>query len=230
MLGPSEGHHLVDVLRLGPGDLVVVFDGEGREATARIVSAGGNDRGVVLAEEETLATDQSTTEVILVVALPKGKRMDVVVEKGTEMGVSAIWPVLTDRVVARPDAVRSRQRAERWRRIAQSAAKQCCRARVPDVREPAPLADVLPEAAACDLLLVGSLAADAVPLRQAVAGRRAGSPRTVAMLIGPEGDLTEVELQSALEAGAVPVSFGSTTLRVETAALFACAVLVYEFS
>jgi 16S rRNA (uracil1498-N3)-methyltransferase len=155
--------------------------------------------------------------------------MELVVEKTTELGVSVIRPVLTERVVTRPEGGRAAARVERWRRIAVSAAKQCGRDRVPSIAEIAPFSDALPEGGRCDLFLAGSLAPDAVPLSKALAPWRKRKPQSVAILIGPEGDLSPDELHEAANEGAVPVSFGNTTLRVETAAIFAAAVLAYEF-
>ena len=228
-LSTSEEHHLLDVVRVSPGDEVAVFDGEGRRAVARVVEAGGGEARVVLEIARQLDAVLAGTARILIVALPKGARMDLIIEKATEMGVSEIWPVITERVVARPEGSRAAARTDRWRRIARSASKQCGRERVPDIRAPAPLSDVLPEAGECDLFLVGSLAPDAAALHDVLAERRGQCPHRVAMLIGPEGDLSHDELRAATDAGAVPVSFGGITLRVETAALFAAAVLAYEF-
>jgi len=224
-----EERHMLEVLRLADGDEVEVFDGEGRAAVARLVLQAGR-AGLHLEIVRPLPVQTEEVEKILVVALPKGKRMDLVVEKAAELGVSQIRPVITERVIARPEGERAAQRIERWRRIALSAAKQCGRETVLSVGEILPLPEVLTSIGRCDLFLVGSLAPDARPLREALAPWRKRKPGSVAVLIGPEGDLSAGELQAAASAGAVAVSFGKTVLRVETAAIFAAAVLAYEFS
>jgi 16S rRNA (uracil1498-N3)-methyltransferase len=233
-LSADEQHHLRDVLRGKAGDTVLAFDGRGREAEARLAVRGG--RGGTDAREITLQVLRGVSQagpavaITLIQALPKGTRMDWIVEKATELGVRAIVPAVTERVVARLSAGQRGERRERWRRVACGAAKQCGTAWIPDIM---PVTEFGELGVFCrfDLFAVGSLAGDARPLR-AVAGewRSAGRlPGSVGILIGPEGDLTPQELGQAARMGAVPVSFGRRVLRVETAALYALSVLAYEF-
>ena len=224
-LSRAESHHLVHVLRVRDGDNVGVFDGHGREALACVELADDAACLRILGERHSM---QPVVDVTLLQALPKGGRMDVIVEKGTELGIRTFVPVVTERVVVRLDRDQSQKRVERWRRLAVSAARQCGLSTVPEVKPVMALADAVACCADADLFLVGSLREDARPLREVLRGARCSSPRRVAMLIGPEGDLSTTELGLAAGHGALPVSFGPLTLRVDTAALFAAGVLAYE--
>ena len=243
-LSSEEEHHLVNVLRVKPNDTVEVFDGCGREAMARIKLNG--DRRVVL--EGLTATRTVSPQVCrctLIQALPKGRKMDLIIEKATELGVSTIVPVVSERVVARLKVRQRRERRERWQRIALSAVRQSGSCWVPDVNSVLDYAEALAICGSMDLFLVGSLGDDARPLhevivdykttglslskrnaREAQEGRK---PLEIGLLIGPEGDLTPEEMKQAVDAGAMPVSFGFQVLRVETAAIYGMSVLTYEF-
>lgn len=152
--------------------------------------------------------------------------MDLIVEKATELGAADIVPVLSEHAVARPDPARCRAREERWQRIAAGAARQCGAAWIPRVHPVLPLPEALVLGTECELFVFGSLASGARPLRDVM--RSAARVRSVALLVGPEGDLAPGEADRAEAAGGVPVWFGPLVLRVETAALFGLSVLAYE--
>jgi len=225
-LTAEERHHLSDVLRAEEGDTVAVFDGKGREATARIESHGSKTVLRVLKLESNPRPAFSLT---LIQALPKGKKMDLIVEKATELGVSAIHPVITERTIVRLDDNQRKERGERWQRIALNASRQCGTSWVPDVKPVSDFTAAVKECGDFDFVVVGSLQADTGQIHSVVDRVRDKKPRRVAAIIGPEGDLTLNELNEASSAGAVPVSFGSLVLRVETAALYVLSVLKYEF-
>ncbi len=217
-LSADEGRHLCKVLRAGVGDEVFVFDGAGRTAVTRI-----NALNPVVLEiiKEELQECSGSGGITLIQSLPKGKRMDLIVEKATELGVSTIVPVVTERVIAIPKA----DRVERWRRIVVSAAKQCGSCRMPRVLDIMSYEKALEDCGPFDLLLVGSLNADAKLLREVLRDSKAES---IAVIIGPEGDLTADEIDLAVKSGALQVSFGELVLRVETAALYVISAIRYE--
>lgn len=231
---PDEKHHLLDVVRAGAGDIVEVFDGRGRSAQVKLAKNYGED--VLCIIPGTAQIQKANTEIILIVALPKGKRMDLIVEKATELGVSEIRPVITERVISRPDDERLSERAERWRRIAVSAAKQCGIDKIPSVAPVRTYREALEEVMSIDLILIGAL--DAAPgtmhsaIEQFLNSERGNkiSSSKIALLIGPEGDFTAEEMKMACDSGAWPVSFGELTLRVETAALYGLCALRYALS
>ena len=225
VLTDEERHRLWHVLRLEAGAMVQVFDGVGRTAVAELGEADAP-----LAIREDVPAAPPGVPVTLVQALPKGRKMDLIVEKATELGVARIVPVITERAISRPTGKALGQKQARWERIVETAARQCGTGRVPAVLPIASYADALDVAQACELFLVGSLQPDAVSLRDALRPCRDTPPASVALLVGPEGDLAPHEVELAVKAGGVGVSFGPLVLRVETAALFGLSVLAYELA
>jgi 16S rRNA (uracil1498-N3)-methyltransferase len=223
----AEAHHLLHVLRLGSGDIVSIFDGEGRDATARVEIDGP---GAVFLRMLTPGEGAiPRMDLTLIQAVPKGRRMDLLIEKCTELGVRTFAPVLTERTIVRPDEVRGDSRLGRWQRIADNAARQCMASIVPTVRPLRPLPEAIAAETGAGGFLVGSLQDDARPLREVLTELKEGKPPRITILIGPEGDLTEREIELARAHGAAPVSFGPLVFRVETAAIFVAAVIAYEF-
>jgi 16S rRNA (uracil1498-N3)-methyltransferase len=215
--GPAAAH-VARVLRLGAGDAVTLFNGDGMDYPARIAALG---HGTVDAEVtgRAAARAESPLAVTLVQGIARAERMDLVVQKATELGVAAIAPVATARSVVKLDADSRDRKAAHWRGIVVAACEQCGRARVPDVLEPVTLAARLAKPARAGLRLLLSPGADA---SLAAAARGATS---VELLVGPEGGLEDSERQSALAAGYRACRLGPRILRSETAAIAALAVL-----
>ena len=227
VLNPDDSHHLSDVLRVGIGATVVVSDGQGGEATAKITAIA--PRGVTVLVTERRVQSGLGPDLILVQAVPKAQKMDWIIQKATEIGICALVPVMTDRGVVKLEDERADHRTARWQRIAVEASKQCRTAWIPRVRPPEALATVLSRPVA-EVLLIGSLEPMAVSLKTCMGEMRERRPRSVGLLIGPEGDFSPRELALAREAGALPVSYGSRVLRVETAAIYGLSILAYELS
>jgi 16S rRNA (uracil1498-N3)-methyltransferase len=211
----DEHHHLSRVLRARPGDAITLFDGAGGEVRARIVridrdqtelTADTNDAAVAAAPVET--------PLVLLTAVPKGGRMDFLVQKCCELGVTRIVPIITERSVVRPEP----GKRARWEKIAREAARQCGRADVPAVAAPTALAAAL-AAELPERRIVLSPEAGGRPLRALLPERAA-----TALLVGPEGGLAATEVEAARAAGFQPASLGSRILRVETAAIVAVAL------
>lgn len=220
----EEAHHLRDVLRVAPGDVVTVFDGAGRRVRARVASAGGH--GLMLEPVAAVETvPRAIPAVTLLQALPKGSRMDTIVEKGTELGMTRLVPVVTDRTITRPDADKADRRRERWERIAHSAARQCGVDWFPEIAPLQTLAEALSARPEGDVLLVGDLSGSPRRMADIVDELARDCPPSVSLLIGPEGDLTPAELEAARAAGAIGISMGPLVLRTDTAALFGLSVL-----
>ena len=220
-LRDHEAHHLAVVLRLKPGEQVVVVDGSGREHVVRLTLVDPHEaQGEVV---ETRAGVTVPIDVILVQGVPKGAKMDDVIRMGTELGVREFIPVLTKRAVAE-----SRGRADRWRRIAVEAAKQSRRADVPAVLDPVAFPAALGRLADADLVLLLWEGERSRTLAEAL--REARAPRRVALLVGPEGGFDDSEVAEAVGRGAVPVSLGPLILRTETAGMAAVAMVLYELT
>jgi 16S rRNA (uracil1498-N3)-methyltransferase len=225
-LDAKAAHYLFDVLRLSAGDELKLFDGCGREALVRL--GGVRDAGYCDVLHELDAT-RPPVELALYQAIPKQRRMELVVEKGTELGVTRVVPMVTSRTIVRLEGKQAATRRERWQRIAESAARQCGRTDVPEVAPVAmSLEAALQSARLPELLLVGVIQPDTEPLGGVLEAAQARGVGSVGMVIGPEGDLTPDEVAVVLAAGGCPVSFGPQVLRVETAALFALSVLSHR--
>lgn len=219
----DEARHASQVLRMRAGDPLVVFDGEGRRATAEVLSVS-RDR-VTLKLGGIIPSRPPLPAITLAQSIPKGKNMDLIVQKAVELGVAAIHPLVTRHTVVQPGDGKS----SKWRRNALEACKQCGQDTLPDIPEPAAFASWLPhQAATPGLKLIASLAPGARPMREVL--KNHPDTTAVTLLVGPEGDFSPEETQAALAAGFLPISLGDIVLRVETATLFCISSLRYEFS
>jgi 16S rRNA (uracil1498-N3)-methyltransferase len=219
----DEARHLSQVLRVRAGDTITVFDGQGRRADAEVLAAGRDRVPLSLGPAHTTAPVKPA--ITLAQAIPKGKNMDLIVQKAVELGVSAIQPLVTRHTIVHPGDGKS----EKWRRTALEACKQCGQDLLPAIADPLPFDRWLAsQSTTPGLKLIASLAPGATPLRETL--RAHPVTAGIALIIGPEGDFSPLETTSALAAGFLPVSLGSIVLRVETAALFCLSALRYEFS
>lgn len=212
LLQPEQLHYLRDVLRLQPGAGLELFDGEGGRYAGTLIAAGAVRVGA------RLPAAVRAVDVIVAQALAKGEKMELVVQKCTELGASRIVPLAAERSVVKLDAERGREKAQRWQRIAQEAARQCGRADVPPVDAPVDWEGLRGLAQGRRALVLDP----ASPTRLSEAAR--GS-RELLLAVGPEGGFSPDELALAAEAGFVAVGLGPLVLRTETAALAALAVL-----
>lgn len=238
-LGPEETRHLRDVLRLKGGDEVFIFDGEGHEYQGIVAGSeravkrvGQRDSAATLEVREQVAPwrPESPLELSLGVALLKGEKFDLVVQKATELGVIRIVPLMTKRADVRWRHTESEtgQRTMRWQRLALEAAKQCGRARVPTIETAQPLATIIaPESPAGTRLLFAERDGQSM----SVLMEHSDAPRAarVMALIGPEGGWDDEELEAAKEAGWMIITLGGRTLRAETAAMVVAALLQHRF-
>ncbi|MCX6867621.1 MAG: 16S rRNA (uracil(1498)-N(3))-methyltransferase [Verrucomicrobia bacterium] len=223
MLEGAEARHLAQVLRVRSGALITVFDGCGRRATAEVLSVARHRVALQLGDPQYCSAPLPV--ITLVQAIPKGKIMDLIVQKAVELGIAAIHPLVTRHTVVQPGEGKS----VKWRRIALEACKQCGQDTLPVIADPMSLDCWLAsQSETLDLKLIASLTPGARPLRQVL--HAAPATRAVTLLVGPEGDFSSAETGQALAAGFLPVSLGSIVLRVETATLFCLAALRYEFA
>jgi 16S rRNA (uracil1498-N3)-methyltransferase len=215
-LTADQSRHLLTVLRLAPGAEIEVFDGAGRRFRAVLA-------GQELEIGARLAADGRKTDVVLVQALAKGEKMDLIVQKATELGATRIVPLTADRAVVRLDGDRGRSRAERWRRIAQEASRQCGRADVPRIDEPMAWDGVFALARGEDRRAL-LLDPEERELRLGAAARGVSQ---LLLAVGPEGGFSAEEKAAAAQATFVPVGLGPLVLRSETAGLAALAVVLH---
>lgn len=216
-LSGTAAAHARRVLRLETGDAVTLFNGDGDDYPSRIAGFGRGTVAVTV-EGRHPARAESPLAVTLVQGIARTERMDLVVQKATELGVVAIAPVVTARCVVRLDRDMRGRKLAHWRGIAVAACEQCGRARIPEIADPVPLAERLRAPVGSVRLL---LSPDAT-------GSLAASGRGLAaaeLLIGPEGGLEDGEREAALAAGYRACRLGPRVLRSETAAIAALAVL-----
>lgn len=214
-------HYLSRVLRLEAGDGLEVFDGTGHAFDAKLVSVGETSAQLALGPSRDAPTARAIT---VVQGLPKGDKLELVLQKGTELGVAAFAPAACTRSVVKLDEKAAASRVARWRKIVEEAARQSGRADVPHVEAPAPLATAIAQLAPGTAVFVLDEAERAVTLSQAFAALE-GARTPVALVIGPEGGLDRAEVDALADRGAVPVTLGRLVLRTETAALAAVSVL-----
>lgn len=217
LTGPAA-NHVSRVLRLRAGDPVTLFNGDGWEYPGT-VAVPRVDRVEVELGPRTAGLPESPLAVTLLQGVARAERMDLVVQKATELGVARIVPVLAGRSVVRLDERQAQRRLEHWRAIALAACEQCGRTRPPAVAPPRGLGECLADVAGAPHCLVLAPGAP-LPLTALPAG--AGQ---ATLLIGPEGGLTEPEREAAARAGFEPRALGPRILRTETAAIAALAVL-----
>jgi len=220
-LPPETAAHVAKVLRARVGDGLILFNGDGREFSATIESVRGA-RVRASVGPGTFVDRESALAVTLVQSVPRGDRMDFIVQKATELGVARIVPTLSQRSVVRLDARQSEAKATHWRAVVVSACEQCGRNRVPAVEEPRQLIDYLGAAAGGGTRLVLEPDADADTVTRDVAG-------SVEIAIGPEGGFAPDELEAFHLAGFKRVRFGPRILRTETAAIAALTWLQTQF-
>ncbi len=215
-------HYLLHVLRLEAGDALEVFDGQGRAFEARVVSVGTEAVRVSLG---TARVAPPRRAVSVLQGLPKGDKLEMVLQKGTELGAAAFLPVATARSVVKLEPKRAEERTARWTKIVEEASRQCRRDDVPRVAPPAPLLEAARALAPGTVLLVLDEEESAVPLGEAF--RAAGPGTPVALVVGPEGGLAREEVAALGGLGARNVTLGKRILRTETAALAALAVMMH---
>jgi 16S rRNA (uracil1498-N3)-methyltransferase len=231
LLEDREAHHAVDVLRLSRGERALVLDGAGQELLCEIAQA---ERGRVrLKVVQRRQVPPWPHEITLLQAIPKGRIIEDIIEKATELGVRRVVPLLSERVVMRLDAEETRARTARWQQTAIEAVKQCGNAWLPRIELPIAPEAFIGRREPFDLAIVGSLADAPCHLRTRIVDftrRQQRLPRSVCVWIGPEGDLTPAELEMARTSGALPVSLGRLVLRCETAAIYCLSVLNHELT
>lgn len=228
-LDADEAHHCIDVVRGATGNRIVVFNGRGVEAVAEIIGIGKSR-----VELKTLQISQIPPlrcAITLAQAIPKGKNMDLIVQKATELGVSQIVPLISERTVVQLALEEAAKKAEKWRQIVIEAGKQCGQSRLPEVTLPVAPKQFFAEFDHYEAAFIASLQNDARSFKNALSefreqhGKR---PDNVIVLIGPEGDFTPAEAALAKSTGCLPVSLGPIVLRTETAAIYCLSVLSYE--
>jgi 16S rRNA (uracil1498-N3)-methyltransferase len=206
----EEFHHAVRVVRVREGEHVELFDGKGHAAEAHIVTIGGNSLEVAV--DKPIGSRESPLKLHLAAAIVQLEKFELVLQKATELGVASITPLITDRVELRPE--RYRGKSERWRKIVLEAVKQCGRAVIPRLDEPAPFDEIV-GAAAVKLFFEADVEPSPAP----------ASVEGAMLFIGPEVGWSEREIDAARDAACIFQRMGPRRLRAETAAISALAII-----
>jgi 16S rRNA (uracil1498-N3)-methyltransferase len=226
-LSATDSRHLSRVLRREVGSQIIVVSAN-KVFNAELVEVGEVVRARLLDELE--AYSEAPLELILLQGLAKGERMEIVIQKAVELGVSRLIPIACERSVVRLDVKKAAAKVERWQKIADAAAKQCGRTRLVEVAPVQGLAEALKSLPEGCRVIMPWEEADGLTvgcsLKAALAGE---APAAAALIIGPEGGLAAHEAELAKAAGAELVTLGRRILRTETAAIAALAIVMYQW-
>lgn len=222
----SDVNHIRNVLRMREGEQLKISDGNNRTYLCEISST---ERDVIRCRilESSLPDTELSSRIVLFQGLPKADKMELIVQKAVELGVSEIVPVATKRAVVKLDEKKARKKVERWNSISMSACKQSGRSRIPTVADVVDFGEALKIAGELDRVLIPyELADNMEETRKVLSSIEKG--QSVGIFIGPEGGFEREEVEEAMEAGAVPVTLGRRILRTETAGLCMLSVLMFQ--
>lgn len=227
-LDNDHQRYIKNVLRLQPGNSLTLFDGSGWEYHA--VISGFPDRGVdVVIDEKKIIPADHNLPVTLGQALPKGEKMEFIIQKSTELGVDRIIPFKSSRTVVRLSNDGSNRKLARWRKIAAEAARQCGRGNVPQIGEVVSFREFLSIPAKEALKIIFWESEEDRLLKDILRNRKYRNAASLHIVVGPEGGFSPQEIQEASEAGFLSASLGSRVLRTETVSLAVLSIIQYEF-
>jgi 16S rRNA (uracil1498-N3)-methyltransferase len=224
-----EAHHARHVLRIHPGECVTVLDGAGQEFMCDVQEYDHDKLRLKVSGKRFHPAPPA--QITLIQAVPKGKIVEAIIQKATELGAFRIVPVLSERVVAQLEEADAARKAAKWRMIAVEAIKQCGATWLPRVEPPMTPGQFLARKEHFELPLIASLQADSRSPREYLHDfrkERGRMPRSVCVWVGPEGDFTPVETEEIKSHGALPITLGTLILRTETAAIYCLSILNYE--
>lgn len=221
----ADAHHIGKVLRLKPGDHIVVVTADGTEYDVVLAAIKtGMVTGSIVERRESSA--EPALKAVLVQGMPKGDKLELIIQKCTELGIAELWPVHTERSIVRLTGAKAEERRERWQRIAREAAKQCQRQHVPLVQGLQSWQDALQNLPDdCQGILLWE-SENTNYLQATLSGMT--NARPVYIFVGPEGGLTEHEVRLAQTKGVCAVTLGPRILRTETAGMAALAIIMYQ--
>ena len=222
----SEVHHIKNVLRLKPGDGLKLFDGTGFEYEAAIVRVSAKKVTVEI-QRKARAAAPSGVQIIVAQAFLKEKKMDDLVRKLCELGMTRWVPFFSDRSIARPEAKRLNARSQRWQRIATEAVKQCRRIDTPQIATALSFEEILDFSQNCDLRIV--FWENEPSLLTADLGSKDNPPKKILLMLGPEGGFTDQEIQRLQNSGFISAGLGPRILRAETATIVAVTLAQYLY-
>lgn len=222
----SDVNHIKNVLRMKPGEKIEISDGNNQKYLCEITGMDGQEVIARILEREKTDTELPV-RIVLFQGLPKADKMEWIVQKTVELGVHEIIPVVTKRTVVKLDEKKAEKRRQRWQAIAESAAKQAGRGKIPEVKRPVKYCEALEEAADMELVLIPYELAESMEQTRTILSKLEKG-MTVGIFIGPEGGFEKEEVKEAIEqAKAFPITLGRRILRTETAGSAVLSILTY---
>ncbi len=222
----QEAHHMLHVKRLRLDEGLLLFDGRGREAAGRVVEIQPG-RARIAIESVGQVSREAGIAITLAFSVPKGKRAEFLVQKCCELGVTRLIPLECERSVVKL-APEASPKVEKWKSVAVEASKQCGRTRITSISEAVSFPELMRTADVYSPKFLASTGPDASPLSDAVRDNK--DRKDILCIIGPEGGFSKKEMETAIQAGCIPVSLGPGTLRTETAALALVSMLLYAYN
>jgi 16S rRNA (uracil1498-N3)-methyltransferase len=224
-LSPEQSHQIQNVLRLRPGDDIIVLDETGIEYGVRLTTVQKHEVvGLVTSRQQ--ARGEPTAKLVLFQSMLMREKFEWVLQKGTEVGVARFAPVQTERTIVRSKLIED-TKLDRWRKIVIEAAEQSHRGRVPALDQIVMFGEALSEVTDFDRCLIATPWHTGSGLRESLAGL-SGKAASVALIVGPEGGFTDEEVDTACQNGAIPINLGPRILRTETCAIVASALVLHE--
>lgn len=220
-LSSDAAHHAVNVLRLKVGQTITLFDGEGREATA-IIDVIQRQRVGVLIQSSTLLSRESPLRLHLAQGLSKNDKMELIIQKAVELGVTDFTPLITQYTPIKLDPKRLEKKAHQWKKMIQSASEQCGRNTLMTLHPICPFDEYLKRVKETLTLFLD-------PRSKTTLKTLSHRPKSLSVLIGPEGGFCDAEQQKALDSGCTGISLGKRILRTETATLAVCTLIQAEW-
>ncbi len=222
----SDVNHIKNVLRLKTGNEINILDGTGKIYAVKIFSLTRDEIKCEITSWRSIKTE-SEIKVIIAQAIGKGGKMDLVIQKSTELGVIKIIPIQTERTVVKIKPERMQEKIERWRRIAKEAAEQCGRLVIPTIEKLIKFKELMLKVPEFDLALIPWELAREQSIKPVLQSNKRA--KKILVLIGPEGGFSKEEVDEATKSGFIPVTLGKRILRTETAPLAILSMITYEF-
>ncbi|WP_129596757.1 16S rRNA (uracil(1498)-N(3))-methyltransferase [Anaerophilus nitritogenes] len=218
--------HILKVLRLNEGDQIEVCDGKNHDYIGKIISLSKKKIELKIIEKKTSLTE-SNIEVTLFQGIPKGSKMELIIQKCTELGIFSVVPVITNRTIVQlKDQKSEEKKVERWQKISNEAAKQCKRGVIPKIENPIFFEELLKQLYEYDLCIVPYEKEKQVGLKEVF--KKYKDVKKIAIFIGPEGGFEEEEIYKLKEESAISISLGKRILRTETAGFVTLGICMYE--
>ena len=221
----GDAYHIARSLRMAVGDEITLADGSGKEYICRLTKIRDEECTAEILSEQA-STSESPAEITLYMAYPKSDKLELIIQKSIELGAARIVPFESSRCIKRPKAEKIEKQTARLQRIAEEAAKQCGRAKLPVVAEPISFKKMLEEARAAELSLFCYEGQGTKSLKNVLSTD--SIPKTVSVIVGSEGGFSPEEAEAAEAAGLIPVNLGPRILRCETAPMYALSAISYQ--